>query len=212
MGGEEGGGPIDPRRARPEPARQARLARRLLQVLVAERAPRRQAHQYRPRPLPGGDPSDGPRPGAGQRPRHRRGPRPAPALRRYRTDVRRSVRDGHRDPRGELEARRQDRGEPAHDAARLRAAPARRDARRRDRRHRRHGRAAAHLVHQAQYRAQRAPAQRRGDEVGRRPGPPPRQPRGRRALGGASEQRRPRRHQRALPHAEVGVTWRACST
>ena len=40
------------RRPRPEPARQARLARRLLQVLVAERAPRRQAHQHRPRRYP----------------------------------------------------------------------------------------------------------------------------------------------------------------
>ena len=165
-----------PRRPRPEPARQARLARRLLQVLVAERAPRRQAHQHRPRPLPGGDPGDGPRAGAGERPRHRRGPRPAP-LRVLRADLRRSVRDGHRDPRRELEARRQDRGELARELARLRAAPARRHARRQDRRRRRDGRAAAHLVHQARYRAQRAPAHRRGDEVGRRPGPPPRQPR-----------------------------------
>ena len=84
-----------------------------------------------------------------------------------------------------------DRGELARDASRLRAAPARRDPRRRDRRRRRHGRAAAHLVRQARHRAQRAPAHRRGDEVGRRPGPPRRQPRGRGALGRAAQQRRP---------------------
>jgi len=53
-----------PLRPRPEPARQAPLTRRLLQVLVAVRAPRRQARQPRPRTLPGGHPGDGPQPSA----------------------------------------------------------------------------------------------------------------------------------------------------
>ena len=88
----------------------------------------------------------------------------------------------------------------ARQHARLRPAAPRAQARRRRDHRRRHGGAAADLVHQARDRPPGAPANRRGNEVGRRARVPGRQPGGRRDLRGAPEDRgAPAAHAGAAP-------------
>ena len=140
------------RRARTEPPCESRTARPRHQVLDAERPHWRPAHQRRPRPLPCRHPRSGPPEGAGERAGHRRGPRSPAPLGPKRADLRGSRREGDRDPRPELEARRPHRERLARHAARLHAAPARRHACRRHHRQGRHGRAAADLDRQGRPR------------------------------------------------------------
>ena len=126
------------RRSWPQPARQTGNPRRLLQVLGPEDTPRRQRRQRRPRRLPRRHPRPRAADGARQRADRLRGPRPARPD-RPRPDLRAGRGNRHRDPRRELEGRRQVRRPVARQPARLRRAEDRQQTRGPHDHRRRHG-------------------------------------------------------------------------
>ena len=122
-------------------------------------------------------------------------------------------REGHGDPRPELEARRTHRRQLARHPARLHAAPARRTVGGRHHRQGPHRSAAADLDREAGDRQARPVAYRGRNEVGRRPGLPSRQPR-RRGAGRRPAQRRraPSPAYMSRPTAVSSSARRGCSS
>ena len=135
----------------------------------------READQSRTGLVPGRDAQGGEREGAGEQAGGPLGPRPE---RRGGSHLRGGRREGDRDPLADLEEPIPHGRAVAADAAGLRPSAHRPEARERGRDGRRARHPQAHLVEQARDREGRVPADRRGDEVGRREGLPAGQPGG----------------------------------